>query len=234
METKKDGHLVWQTALATAAAFSRLIYQQVCISDIQTQRTWKIPNWQPDNVLKSIAAQDYKEVMDTVVDRERNLYREIVSQCFAVGNELDLRKNHTVTFSFSLHSIVDGEEQLLTHFATPISYDDNGVQHYVLSLRQPAIYREPGNFIYIANGKRMEYDFESHSWHPLSSVNLDLTRNERRMLILSARGYTLEDIALELERSVDTVKLYRRRVFEKLRVTNITEALYAAMRYQLI
>lgn len=44
MKIKKEEDVVRHAALATAAAFSRLIYQQVYISDIQTQRTWEIPN----------------------------------------------------------------------------------------------------------------------------------------------------------------------------------------------
>lgn len=230
-----DADVIKKTIFATSAAYSRLIYQTSCITNVKTRQSWEIPHTQLDETaLQNLASIDNSNIAAKVVESERALYKEIVEQCFAVMPTLSPESQRTVTFSFNIHWLQDGAEVLLTHHATPLLFDDDGKVLYALSLLQPALNREAGSFFYRANGKRMEYDFVTHQWMPLNSVNLKITQNERQMLILSARGYTLDEISTKLGRATDTVKLYRRRVFDKLHVNNITEALYAAMCHQLI
>ena len=54
------------------------------------------------------------------------------------------------------------------------------------------------------------------------------------MLILSAQGYTVQQIADKLCRAIDTVKTYKRAMFERLGVHSITEALTVATNLGLI
>ena len=54
------------------------------------------------------------------------------------------------------------------------------------------------------------------------------------MLILSAQGYTVPQIADKLCRAIDTVKTYKRAMFERLGVHSITEALTVATNLGLI
>ncbi|MBQ3632216.1 MAG: response regulator transcription factor, partial [Prevotella sp.] len=50
----------------------------------------------------------------------------------------------------------------------------------------------------------------------------------------SAQGYTMKEISDHICRSFDTVKFYRRQLFEKLDVANITEAIAFATNYGLL
>ena len=48
---------------------------------------------------------------------------------------------------------------------------------------------------------------------------------EIEVLRLSAMGYTMNEIADEVHRSQDTVKMHRKDIFEKLNVDNIAAAI---------
>ena len=61
-----------------------------------------------------------------------------------------------------------------------------------------------------------------------------LTDGEKSVLTLSIQGYTMAEIADKLCLSTDTIKKYRQRIFEKLDVRNITEAIIAVTNSKLI
>ena len=56
-----------------------------------------------------------------------------------------------------------------------------------------------------------------------------LTETEHNLLMMSAQGYTTEEIADRLFRSVDTMKYHRKKLFRKLGVETISEALATVM-----
>ena len=61
-----------------------------------------------------------------------------------------------------------------------------------------------------------------------------LTDGEKSVLTLSIQGYTMREIADKICLSPDTVKKYRQRIFEKLDVRNISEAIAEATNDKLI
>ena len=56
-----------------------------------------------------------------------------------------------------------------------------------------------------------------------------LSETEQNLLMMSAQGYTTEEIADRLFRSVDTMKYHRKKLFRKLGVETISEALATVM-----
>lgn len=77
-----------------------------------------------------------------------------------------------------------------------------------------------------------EYSLADGKWH--DSVPVVLTETEQNLLVMSTQGYTTEEIADRLLRSVDTIKYHRKKLFLKLEVDSITEALAFATNYGLI
>ena len=61
-----------------------------------------------------------------------------------------------------------------------------------------------------------------------------LSEGERAVLILSIQGYTMSEIADKICLSPETIKKYRQRIFEKLDVRNISEAIVAAANNKLL
>lgn len=67
-----------------------------------------------------------------------------------------------------------------------------------------------------------------------SSTNIRLSSRELEILMLIAEGLSNKDIGQKLFLAIDTVKGHNRKLFEKLEVTNRTEAVAKARAYKLI
>ena len=95
-------------------------------------------------------------------------------------------------------------------------------------------HKEAGHieFIQFLTGEKREYSLEGHRWKNRETITLK--PKEKQILTLSAQGFTMKEIAEKMFHSVDTVKFYRRQIFEKLNVQNITEALSLATNYGLV
>ena len=93
---------------------------------------------------------------------------------------------------------------------------------------------EPGHIIMQKNGERgyFEYSTDRHKWERKEGITL--SEAEREVLRLSAQGYTMNEIADRVCKSVDTIKACKRSLFAKLGVKNIAEALFHAVNYQMI
>lgn len=83
----------------------------------------------------------------------------------------------------------------------------------------------------IAAGERLGLDHVTRSQGSEQADSLSM--REREVLAMLALGSSNSDIASELYLSVDTVKTYVRRVFQKLGVHNRTQAAMMAQRYGL-
>ncbi len=77
-----------------------------------------------------------------------------------------------------------------------------------------------------------EYDLDFHRWEKRTTPMLNET--EKEILTLSMQGLTITTIAERIHRAVDSVKSARRRLFEKLEVNNISEAISYATNYKLL
>lgn len=68
----------------------------------------------------------------------------------------------------------------------------------------------------------------------MEKPNIALSAMERDVLHLSAQGYTMQEIAATLCKSIDTVKACKRALFAKLDVKNIAEALSFVTNYKML
>ena len=76
------------------------------------------------------------------------------------------------------------------------------------------------------------YNQKSSKWD--KTARPELKDVEIEVLKLSAMGYTMVEIADEVNRSFDTVKVYRKNILEKLGVQNIVEAINLALTYKIL
>lgn len=68
----------------------------------------------------------------------------------------------------------------------------------------------------------------------ITTEGVKLSIGEKEVLLLSAQGKTVDEIAKIVSRSKDSIKSRRRAIFEKLDVKSISEALAFARNYKLI
>lgn len=137
---------------------------------------------------------------------------------------------------FMLHINTPWQNQntMASHKLTIIHTDEQGNPLLVMGLVSPSVReRTDGIMFRFADEDALyQYQHETRQWvcQPLPH----LTGNELTMLRLTLQGHSLEAIGRLMYKSTESVKYYRRQVFEKLNVRNITEALVVAADYCLL
>ena len=84
-----------------------------------------------------------------------------------------------------------------------------------------------------STGKRWTYDF-GESCFKEYDLGFKLSITEKAILERARKGFSSEEIASSLFLSVNTIKIHKRRIFQKLKVNNITEAFIVLGDYQLL
>jgi len=69
---------------------------------------------------------------------------------------------------------------------------------------------------------------------PSKTEQIELSNREREVLTLLTRGFSYKMIAAECEISIDTVRFYIKKIYEKLHVHSMTEAVSQALKRNLI
>jgi len=117
---------------------------------------------------------------------------------------------------------------LVNHKITPFALAPDGRAWLAMCVVSLSHHTTPGYVEFRKKGQSIywEYDLNVHGWQERKSVTL--RGQEKQVLILSAQGYTVSQIADRMCRAVDTVKTYKRALFERLGVRSITEALTVA------
>ena len=129
---------------------------------------------------------------------------------------------------------VENRRQCMMSYDFHIAQTTNGRVWLALCTVSLSPHKEAGHieFIQFLTGEKREYSLEGHRWKNRETITLK--PKEKQILTLSAQGFTMKEIAEKMFHSVDTVKFYRRQIFEKLNVKNITEALSLATNYGLV
>jgi DNA-binding NarL/FixJ family response regulator len=114
---------------------------------------------------------------------------------------------------------------LINHKLTPLFITKEGKIWKSFCLVSLSENHTSGNVkIYKQNeNKFWRYNLDGDFWE--TGENINLSDREREILYLSIQGLTVNDIAKQIFVSEDTVKFHRHKLFEKLDVTNITEAI---------
>ena len=144
------------------------------------------------------------------------------------------RTQYSVSYNYHILSPRAGEWRLVHHKRTPVALSDTGDLWLILC----SVSWAPDDTLLRAtitsevSFKVWEYDTEDMTWR--ESKHEILSDFEKSVLVLSNRGYTMNEIAKAIYKSVDSVKGYRKSLFAKLGVNNITEAIACAKSRRLV
>lgn len=145
---------------------------------------------------------------------------------------MEERTEYTIQYDFHLTNV--RQAYLVHHTLTPLALSRDGKLWLGLCTVAMSSRNVPGHIVMRREGSPefYEYNLALHRWEVKRSIVLNDT--ERSVLCLSTQGYTMNDIAARLHKSVDTIKSCKRALFAKLGVRNIAEALYHAANYRLL
>lgn len=164
------------------------------------------------------SAQEYEQI-----------YEIIRSWLHFIENvPVEERKSHTLQFDYWLI------ENLICIHLTPIFLCNEGKPWLVLCNAKLSINKESGNAIILKENHQnlWSYSFKSKKWHEKPQVIL--TDIEKQVLCLSLKGKKENEICEQIFRSKDGLKSIKRKLFKKMDVTNITEAVSFAILYGLL
>jgi DNA-binding CsgD family transcriptional regulator len=176
----------------------------------------------------------YRLYIDHVPADEQPMLTEINEVGFKRFNEEPIDERSRCFMNYDFH-IENGEDcYLVNHKITPFALAPDGRAWLAMCVVSLSHHTTPGHIEFRKKGQQVywEYNLDSHSWQERS--NFTLRPQEKQVLILSAQGYTVQQIADKLCRAIDTVKTYKRAMFERLGVHSITEALTVATNLGLI
>lgn len=223
--------------IEAAKAFERSTYQCVYIIDYFKQGFLYVSN----NIARlcggdaeKIKDFGYRFYIDYVPEHDLKMLLEINDSGFKLFNTIPVedRKNYIISYDF--HIKRGKKKRLVNHKLTPLILTKDGRIWLAICTISLSAGNEPGNVIMKKPGAGIYYQYSlyDHRWEEYKEIVL--TDNEREVLTLSTQGYTMNDIADNICKSVDTVKACKRSIFQKMDVKNIAEALTYAQNHQLI
>nr|WP_315028791.1 helix-turn-helix transcriptional regulator [uncultured Chryseobacterium sp.] len=134
------------------------------------------------------------------------------------------RKLYSISYDFCLIS-KEKNMVLVNHKLTPMFLTDEGQVWKALCIVSLSNSSSSGNVVVSKEGadEIWKYDFINNLWE--KSEKIKLTSREYDILRLYASGLTINEISEKLFITADTVKFHRKKLFEKIGVNNIAEAL---------
>lgn len=141
------------------------------------------------------------------------------------------RSQYRLSYDFIFK--IGEDERLFNQCSVPLLWKEDGLW-LLLCAVSPSAGKRVGNGFLRKNGESVfyEYLFGEHKWKKNNVAKI--TQVEMMVMQLSAQGFTAEQVAEKMCKSVDTIKLYKRQLFKKIGVDSITHALMYNLNYDLL
>lgn len=140
-------------------------------------------------------------------------------------------KNHVCTIDYPI--LLRNHELFITQKFTPLTIRNDGITKIGVFTINHSNKQKIESTIITPSGKRFRFDYEERRFMEFD-LGVTLSLVEKAIMHRARMGMTNEEIAKSLYISVNTVKTHRMRIFKKLQVDTITEALAVIGNYQLI
>ncbi|WP_326985116.1 helix-turn-helix transcriptional regulator [Chryseobacterium sp. MYb264] len=224
--------------LEAVKAFSRMSYQSLYIIDYFE----KAFEYVSDNPLflcgmtsEEVKKLGYAFYFKNVKPEDLELLVKINKAGFEFYEKLKIedRKLYTISYDFCLIN-EKKNEVLINHKLTPFFLTDDGKVWKAICMVSLSSAQSSGNVI-LSKDQSDDlwiYDIQKDQW--FKEEKKKLSQREYEILSLSASGLKITEIADKIFVTSDTVKFHRKKLFEKIGVNNIAEALAYAKNNKLL
>lgn len=236
-EVLQDTH--WSSCLNVLEGLSRMTYRSFCIIDYTNNKFLYVS----DNT-KSFCGRS----SDDIIRMGQNFYYEAVpvsdleilqtarSAAYQfLENIPDVEKcDYILSYDFHIKHAVTQSESLINHQFTPLKVDATGRVKLAICLTSMSPHASAGVIEIMHENKQDHwvYDMSNKYWR--KKPKIILKKEEKEVIMLSAQGYSISEMAEYMNKSFDTIKFYRKSLFRKLEVENITEAVSHAVTKRLL
>lgn len=223
----------------TLDAFARTSYKSLYVVDYYKQNFLYVA----DNplFLGALSADEVREknfeyYINHIYDTDLSLFLEIHNAFFSFISDMPVenRTEYTLHHSFRIKTKTN-KIIPVNHKHTPLRLTSEG-QVWLALCTVSISSGENMDSIEITHrygSNKWQYNIQIQKWEKNSYV-IELSQEEKEVLRLASQGYTMDKIADCMYKSPDTVKGYRKHIFDKFGTNNITQALTYAINRQLI
>ena len=223
--------------IRSAEAFSRSTYQSVYIIDyFKRNFLYVSPN---PMFLCGLSPEQMKELgyefyLKYVPEDEQPLLVDLNRAGFAFQSKLPIDERKDWYIQYDFHITNNPHPILVNHKLTPIALTSDGRIWLALCVVSASNHSTPGHIEMhrVGSPEYFEYNRVTRRWDRRSMPTL--SDGEKSVITLSIQGYTMSEIADRMCLSPDTIKKYRKQIFEKLGVRNISEAIISATNNKLL
>ncbi|CAM3963836.1 MULTISPECIES: response regulator transcription factor [Flavobacterium] len=219
-------------------ALSRTTYNSIYVIDYQKKGF----DYVSDNPLflcghtgDEVTEMGYLFYFKYVIKKDLDLLLKVNEVGFEFYEKIPIedRKFHTISYDFHLKN-QEGKTILINQKLTPLFLTNDGKIWKAICIVSLSNEHDSGNIRIFKKGdnKIFRYDLEGDFWK--SEGKIELSEREKEVLSFSIRGFTINEIAEAIFVSPDTVKFHRKKLFDKLGVNNISEAVAYATNNKLI
>lgn len=238
-ETSFDDKLQLNNYLEVVKTFAKMTYQSVYVIDYEEMKFEYVSDnplflcgYSPDEVLQ----MGYKFYFDNVPIEDLELLNLINNAGFDFYEKLpnnDDRKLYSISYDFHLKGKYN-KPILINHKLTPLFLNQKRDIWKSLCIVSISHKQQAGNVMISKEGSSVswELDLEKSVW--VLKEKLKLKEKELETLRLYAQGLTINQIAEKMFVAPDTIKYYRRKIFEIFEVNNFAEALSFAVDNKII
>ncbi|MCI9846918.1 response regulator transcription factor [Flavobacterium pectinovorum] len=225
--------------LEVVKAFAKITYQSVYIIDYEGMKFEYVSNnplflcgYSSEEVLE----MGYEFYFNNVPKEDLELLTVINNAGFDFYDKLpndEERKLYSISYDFHLKGKHD-KPILINHKLTPLFLNEKGTVWKSLCIVSISHNKKAGNATISKQGSSFLWELNLSTKVWISKERLKLKEKELEILLLYAQGLTINQIAEKMFVSPDTVKYYRRKIFEIFEVKNFTEALAFAIDNKII
>jgi DNA-binding CsgD family transcriptional regulator len=215
--------------LESIDAFARTTYKSLYVIDYKKKGFDYVSNnplFLCGNTAEEVKKMGYAFYFKHVMEQDLELLLKINTIGFEFYERVPVEERKDYTISYHFHLInKKGEKTLINHKMTPLFMTIEGKLWKAIAIVSLSSENESGNIRVTnkKNNKVFHYDLKGNFWKETELIKL--TSREKEILKHSARGYTINQIAEAIFVSPDTVKFHRKKLFEKIGVANISEAI---------
>ena len=220
-----------QTAdyLEPIKAFARSTYQSIYIIDYETKGFEYVsdnPLFLCGHTAQEVKEMGYAFYLKYVTKEDLDLLLKINAVGFEFYEKVPIaeRKDYTIAYDFHLKN-QEGKTILINQKLTPLFLTEKGKLWKAICFVSLSTEQDSGNITVYnkKDGATLKYNLKRNFWE--STEKIKLAKREQEIIELSTRGFTINEIAEAIFISPDTVKFHRRKLFEKLDVSTISEAI---------
>lgn len=224
--------------LEAVKAFARLTYESVYVinyADMSFEYVSENPLFLCGYTSQEVQQMGYDFYFKNVPDADLELLNQLNDAGFDFFEKVPDEEKRLYSISYDFHLVNEQRKPILiNHKLTPLFLTPSGKMWKAMCIVSLSHQQQAGNVVIHKQGSDdyWKLDIKHKLWQ--RSQKPKLTERETEVLRLYAQGLTINQIAEKIFVAPDTVKYYRRRIFEALEVNNIIAALSYAVSNKII